>query len=255
MKAFIRATLAALSLAVSIAPATAATVTLTSVDNGWIDHTGSLDTVVATNSSILAGVSIAQNRRFANWVLFDLDQITGTSVTAATLIYRGGNGEVIKNGNFTLNFYLAAVRPDTATKLATRTGGIDVYNDVNFENAAAGAGTYTDRPFGLAAEITDPVQTPMPEISITLNSLGRFDITQTMTGTDRYFAFGGSVFATASGTYGLWSSSGGLGAATLILEGPDLAYAVTTGAVPLPASLPLLLAGVGGLAVLRRRRA
>jgi hypothetical protein len=90
----------------------------------------------------------------------------------------------------------------------------------------------------------------MPGITMSLTPNAVTLINQAIEASESRFLFGTRIMNTLN-THGdgLWYGSNGTGAARLTLT-----YEVNAPAIPVPASVPLLLSGLTALGILRRRR-
>jgi hypothetical protein len=207
--------------------ATAATL-VDSFDNGWYESDGSHD---STNDNVILGSYLSGNYR--NWFAFSTSGLS-EAVTGATLVFRSGNGSWQGDATETIEVYDVTTSSASvvASSAASSAGGLATYADL-------GSGTF----FG-SVTTSGSFDVSMPEIRVTLNSDAIAAINAARTGADTNFLVGGLLASDDGGDW-IFSSSSGVPAATLEL---------TTAAVPLPAGLPLLAAGLGALAFLRRRR-
>lgn len=226
------------------APLHAMTLDVGSIDNGRYSNAG----VAGATASIVAGRNNAVSVR--NWFAFDLSGIdTGgivgkVSVTSATLSIAAANGTWTAED---LVYSVFDFKSDI-NALISRSTNAAIYDDL-------GSG----RSYGQSVHLQNGNRLdPMSAVSVVLSSFALKDLDKAIR-TNTVFALGGAVSSPDAGSssYRLWfGSSGAKGgeegfnpAGTL-----SLTYEVLP-AVPLPAGLPLLLAGLGCLAALRRLRA
>jgi len=217
-----------------------------SYDNGQYNRTGINAGHTPDNPSIVTGKRREGPNitRFHSFTLFDLSSLAGETVTAATLTFAAGNGiyespdasETVAFWDVTsdlddLVLQKGSASPNVSSNWADLSGG-------TLYGTATVAGTDGD---------------PMPEVSAMLNADAVAAINAVLASSDQRFGIGAGLttFDLASQEEErLWvagSSSAFLPAATLDLTVAGMAP------VPLPASLPLLIAALGGVVALRRR--
>ncbi len=204
--------------------AQAATVKLSSIDNGWYNNAGNHSSI---NTNIFTGSLGASE--YKSFFLFDLSSVTGP-VTSATLTIDGGNGS-----NTVLDAPVTVTFNDVVTDLdALRagTGSTSAFDDLG------GGATYATASLG--AQSSSSV---MPTVSAALSAPSALiDINAASGG---LFAIGAFI-TNPSGA--IWSSSANrrVGVATLSLN--------VVSPVPVPATLPLLALGLVGFGVVARRK-
>lgn len=216
---FFRTLGAACALSFLAASASAATLTINSFDNGRYIADGSHS---PNNTNIFAGENF--NGGFRNFFAFDLSAING-HVVSATLTIFSQNGVYINSSN-TASYIVSDVVTSLST-LLDGTGGTAAYADL-------GSGTQ----YGSTTVSTPGSTGRMPAVVVNLSG-GISDINSALGGS---FALGGKAIGVSDF---LWGASGSIPAGKLTLE---------VAAVPLPATLPLLLAALGGLGFAARRR-
>lgn len=213
------------------APLHATTLDLASFDNGRYSNAG----VAGTTASIVAAFDLSG---------IDTGGVAGkVNVTAATLNIASANG------SWTAEDLVYSVFDFSGeiNELTSRLKNLSIYDDL-------GSG----RSYGQSVHLqTGHRLDPMSLVSVVLSSHALKDLDRAIK-TNTMFALGGTVSTSDAelSSYRLWyGSSGARGgddgfapAGTL-----SLTYEILP-AVPLPAGLPLLLAGLGCLAALRRLR-
>lgn len=220
-------------LATSAAQAT--TVTINSFDNGWYRSNGEH----GDNNSNIIDRPINNN-----FFAFDLTGVSLPSITSAVLTIFAGNGSYLTgDASETMNFYDVSTDIDS---LLAGTGGVAAFNDL-------GSGTL----YGAATVQTPQSRGTMPQVTSTLTTSAVAALVGALNGTDKRFVVGGNS-PTLSGNQYLWGFSGGIPAAALTLTytapQPNPNPTPTPAPVPLPAAGWMLLAGLGGLAFVSRRR-
>lgn len=212
---------ASLAMLASVAPASAATVEILAVDNGWYRSDGVHS---PSNPNIIEGNLGTFD--YNNWFLFDLSNLMG-EVVSATLTIFGGNGNY--TGPESSATYSAYDVTTDLGLLQSGLGGVSAYADLG-----------TGVQYGSTVIATPGTEwTPMPEV--VLNLAGALPDLNAVSG--GRFAVGG----TSTMQYGtLWSSSG-------LLPGAKLTLETVVSPVPLPAGGLLLISAFAGAGLLRRR--
>ncbi len=201
----------------AVTAAEAATVTIDSFDTGYYQNGGG----TPSNNNII------EDSTRNNYFAFDLSGVSG-AVTGATLTIFGGNGSY-STARSSVLFTVYDVSTEIGA-LTTRAGGTAAFADLGSGTAYGSATIATPLSFGAMPEVVVDLAGGLADINASLGAL---------------FALGGGSDLTGNDGF-LWISSNlATSAARLTLE-------VTT-PVPLPASLPLLLASVGAFVALRRR--
>ncbi|MEP1198253.1 VPLPA-CTERM sorting domain-containing protein [Tateyamaria sp.] len=229
MNVFKSAVLAA-ALILGGAAASAATFTTNTYDNGWYRNDGIHG---PTNTNIITGVSGSFS--FRSFFAFNLASAVGQTVTSAKISFFGANGSFVSPlGTETLGLFDVGT---SAASIVNGTAGTAGYSDLGSGNSY---GTHI---------YSAPSGTLMQAFSVSLTSAALTDINSLLSGSNYDFLIGSHLLTVGSTAERLWSGSGFLPAASLTLE--------TTPPVPLPAGLPLLLAGLGafGIAARRKRKA
>ncbi|MGG7565872.1 VPLPA-CTERM sorting domain-containing protein [Rhodovulum sp. DZ06] len=222
--------LAALA-AMAPAAAGAASATVETYDSGYYRENGVHD---PENPITYTGISLGVELR--SFYVFDIAALAGLGpVASATLTFYGENGEFRSDTDTeTATLYEVATNADTLT---SGTGGRAAFADLG-DGAVYGEAT-----------ITQDSRTPMPELTVDLSAaaLDALNALLAMTTPDDFAV--GAALTSIDGfrTQSFWGASYFSPSAELTLN-----FAVAD--VPVPAAAPLLLAGIGGLLALRRRR-
>lgn len=224
--------LAALA-ALAPAAAHAVTATVETYDSGFYRENGAHD---PANPITYTGINLGSELR--SFYAFDLSSLAGLGpVSSATIVFYGDNGEFRSDTN-TETATLYEVSTDTAA-LTAGTGGTAAFDDLG-DGLVYGAAT-----------VTQTSRTPMPEVTVDLSSaaLGALNTLLAMTTPDDFAV--GAALTSIDGfrTQSFWGASYFSPSAEL-----QITFASTAADVPVPAAAPLLLAGIGGLLALRRRR-
>ena len=196
-------------------------ITVDQTTRGWYDNTGRSNGAQLNNniySGWLAG------REFRNWMLFDLNTITGT-ITSANLVVDINSYEGI-DASETYKLYDVS----TAHNLLG-TGNIATFNDLG-DGSLYGSEVFENADDGI-------------EIPIVLTAEAISDMNAAIGGT---FAIGGSVPVVGGHDQGLFRKSHLFGAR------PHLVITTTAEAVPEPSEYALLAVSLTALGVGHRRR-
>lgn len=216
--------LVAALLVVSIATASAATITINATDAGWYRDDGR-NGGSGTAGSYAAGGS---GNVFRNWFVFDVSGIT--NITGATLHLFDPSYLGFPGTNLEQPFQISSVSTPVSTLRSTETS-VDIFNEL-------GAGT----PFGSA--LVSPAN-PDTYVDLVFNSAGL----AALNSADGEIPFGGRV--TTSENWLAFAFSG-------IFREPDWVQLVVEGTLLVPEPATALIFG-GGLAFFgfqrRRRRA
>ncbi|MEL7546650.1 MAG: VPLPA-CTERM sorting domain-containing protein [Pseudomonadota bacterium] len=210
-------------------PAHAASFNITSFDNGWYRNDGSHG---PTNTNVFTGRSGSSELR--SFFAFDLSQLTGLNVLSVTISFRGANGRYRSSDpSETLGLFdvTTPINP-----LVSGAGGISAFNDLG---SGISYGSYV---------YTDSNESNMDPFSVALNGSAISFLNSVLSGADKRFAIGGAILSLdGSNTQSIWSSSGGVGAATLTVE-------TGVAPVPLPAAAWFFLTTLLGAGWFRRRQ-
>lgn len=217
------------ALLASLAPSEAAIIRLNAVDRGWYDTAGNHD---PTNDNFITGGCCSA--RHASFFAFDLSGISGV-VTSASLQVRTPDS-FYRAPDATTIFRLRKYEGDPAALLAG-TAGVDAYRALRGKTATR---------YGSRRIATPGQDGTMPDVGISL-ARGLGDLNAMLGGT---LVLGGSLRSPGH----LWSFSQDEGPRAVRLVLKVEPAATQTAPVPLPASLPLLVAALGLLGLATRRR-
>jgi len=228
MKKFARA-LATTRLAALPFAAQADTVSYYSYDNGWYGQNG-----LHTPSNVNTFTGVGSSYHTRSFYAFDLGNLDNVTVTGASVFFRP-NGTYRVNGTTGLRLYNVTT---PASAVRGGCGGAAAFND--FGSGVVLGGANVGAGYGSS----------MPGITMSLTPNAVTLINQAIEASESRFLFGTRIMNTLN-THGdgLWYGSNGTGAARLTLT-----YEVNAPAIPVPASVPLLLSGLTALGILRRRR-
>ena len=167
-----------------------------------------------SNVNTFTGVGSSYHTR--SFYAFDLGNLDNVTVTGASVFFR-------PNGTYRVN----------------GTTGLRLYNVITPASAVLGG-----------ANVGAGYGSSMPGITMSLTPNAVTLINQAIEASESRFLFGTRIMNTLNTPGdGLWYGSNGTGAARLTLT-----YEVNAPAIPVPASVPLLLSGLAALGILRRRR-
>ena len=243
----------AVGLASVAISARAATFDIQNFDQGWYQYDGSHQ-VNNTNIALV-------EQDYVNFVAFDLSGLAGQTVISATVTYAADLGSYdafqFTDPHEVFDLYdFVGVTDD----LLSGNGGSAAFNDLadgiflgstNILTPLPANGTQSPNPAGA-----------MPEVNVDLNSAGISYLNGILSATDYRVIFGGSsqTLANFPNTQYIWGGSGASGLAvslTLEVSPASLPGCGPSGGrppkcdvispVPIPAALPLLLAGIGCL--------
>lgn len=227
-------TLTTLFLMLAAGGATASTVTVDAVGQGWYRASGEH---VQGNPNIFIGLTRSQTHH--SFLRFDLAGITD-SVSAADVVFVAGNGTQLASGAGELSLF--------AVTTALAELGID-----SPVGSAAGQAIHGDLGSGTvlgSVGFTNVAGAGMPELVVPFGLDGLLALNDAIGGG---FAVGGALTAAPDGAFGLWFGSTAVPAAQLRLTAgpaPEL-----PSPIPLPASAALLIAALAGLGLAARHRA
>lgn len=196
-------------------------ITVDQTKRGWYDDTGKSNGD-GLDSNIFSGWS--GSKEYRNWMLFDLNTITGT-ITSANLVV-DIKSYVGDDDSETYELYHVS----TAHNLLG-TGDIDTFNDLG-DGSLYGSQVFTNADDGF-------------EIPIVLTAEAISDMNAAIGGT---FAIGGSVPVVGGDEEGLFKQSHLFGAR------PNLVITTTAEEVPEPSEYALLAVSLTALGVGHRRR-
>lgn len=228
LKTVIAATFVAVPMALAATAGGAATFTLDATSRGCLESDGTegCGNSFQANGNFFTGENFSQSEQLRSFFLFDLSGVSGT-VTGVSLKIDVGN-------------ILADPGPESV--------GFFQVSQASFNTLAGGSGSgavYGD--LGTGINLGGPTLDTGDSDSLINFAGGASWISAVSGALGGDFGFGGSLL-----TYNSAEREGVFGGSTgntfqLVIDTADAPV------VPLPAGMPLLLAGLGGLALLRRR--
>lgn len=247
MTKFCSGILAAMVFASAAGSAQAAGVTLHETNLGWFMDDGSRN---ASSTNMLTGVT-SSGEETRSFFIFDITGLSGV-VSGGSFSVAAGDGcdfatagcLQTDEGTETVNFY-DVLEADLVPLAASGSAAGD----------AAGKSVYEDLGSGESygeVTIAGADRSAMPAVSLIFSERLIADLNAAIAAGDTSFAIGAAL-ATIAGSYdddeGFWSRS----RPQMKVASLNIDFSSTVAAVPLPATLPLLIGGVAALGFAVRR--